>query len=99
MSETDHLVYVSSDGNYGEADGLVILNVKDLGKRGEFILRDAFDRGENLYNWLMSEIYEKDVKTEAYIVDKTTHFFTNKTVDTVYSQLENWRKLKRKGLT
>jgi hypothetical protein len=66
---SSNLVYISADGTYGEANGLVILDLDDLGDDGKIMLREAFDDGQHLQSWFRKQFAAIGFPVQTYTVE------------------------------
>lgn len=67
------LVYIDTAGNYGDARGLVILNLADI-KNGEALFQEALDRGEPIRTF----VYDHDWEVKALVLTDSTAIFSPK---------------------
>ena len=75
----DKMIYVSQDGSYGDASGIILLMERDLGPNGRKILNEAYDNGEHLRTWVERIIPSLDTTT--YVADQTGMVITQKNQD------------------
>jgi hypothetical protein len=71
VTKTDEIMYIDRDGCYGDASGMIILNVSDLGSGGREKLERVKDSAANLLDWVMGYIEVHDVDIQLHLIGKS----------------------------
>jgi hypothetical protein len=58
LSESSELIYIDREGSYGDASGMLILKVSDLGEDGAKRLEEMKDVGVSLLDWACADPLE-----------------------------------------
>jgi hypothetical protein len=82
------LVYIDRNGNYGNAEGAVVFDIRELSEEHRKVINEALDRGDSLWS-AIAEVNSNEVIIGAKLVevdDKSAVLYSKKNMDNLVSQ-------------
>ena len=79
---TEEMVYVDKDtGIWGDASGLLIVRVSDMGEGGRVAFEKAKDQAENLFTWVTGYLDASNVPVGMTFVSKTSRLYSENVIE------------------
>jgi len=82
VNSTEELVYIDRDtGIWGDASGLLIVRISDMGESGRVAFEKAKDQAENLFTWTTGYLEASSVPVGMTFISKTSKLFPANVVE------------------